>query len=204
MDGRALPAGELARYARVSPQTASAHLDRLFKGHLIAVEIQGRHHYYRLRDERVARLLEGLSTLAPPAPAFTPAQRRDAETLRLARTCYGHLAGRLGVCITESMLAAGFMTDGGETFVVTARGEEWLRRMRIDTDALRKTRRPMTRRCLDWSERRHHLAGALGVAMTKRFFELNWIIRVRQSRAVRLSPLGQSALSEELGIELQP
>jgi len=203
-DGRALPAGELARYARVSPQTASAHLDRLFKGKLISVEVQGRHHYYRLRDERVAHLLERLSAIAPPAPAFTSIQRREAQTLRFARTCYGHLAGRLGVRVTESIRIAGFLAEDAEAFTVTASGDEWFRRMGIDLDALRGTRRPLCRRCLDWSERRHHLAGSLGVALAKRFFDLNWIARVRQGRALRVTVRGYAALRDELGIEFEP
>lgn len=203
-DGRALPAGELARYARVSPQTASVHLDRLFRGNLITVEVQGRHHYYRLRDERVANLLERLSAIAPPAPALTVTQRREAQTLRTARTCYGHLAGKFGVSVTESFRTANFITDSLDGFAVTARGREWFRRIGIDIDALCKRRKPLCRRCLDWSERRHHLAGSLGVAVTKRFFDLNWIARVRQSRAVRVTERGCSALRDELSIEWEP
>lgn len=204
-DGRALPAGELARYARISPQTASAHLDRLFKGNLITVEVQGRHHYYRLRGEAVAQLIERLAAIAPPAPVSTAGQWREAQTLRFARTCYGHLAGRLGVALAQSLCNAGFLDDDEAAYRLTDSGDGWLRHLGIEAGALRNdARRPLARRCLDWSERRHHLAGPLGVAITRRFFELNWIARVRQSRAVRLTDSGRAALSAELGLVVGP
>ncbi len=145
-DGRALPAGELAHYARVSAQTASTHLDHLFKGNLITVEVQGRHHYYRIRDDRVAQLIEGLAVIAPPAPALTPAQRRDAQTLRYARTCYGHLAGTLGVAVTQALCDAGFLLEDDAAYKVTDSGKQWFRRIGVDVDALRTgSKRPLTR-----------------------------------------------------------
>jgi DNA-binding transcriptional ArsR family regulator len=112
-DGRALPAGELARIARISPQTASSHLDKLFKGNLVSVEVQGRHHYYRLRDSHVAELLESLSIVARPIAPLTSAQRERAEQLRFARTCYGHLAGRLGVAITQALCTNKYLCNEG-------------------------------------------------------------------------------------------
>ncbi|HJU10643.1 MAG TPA: winged helix-turn-helix domain-containing protein, partial [Candidatus Binataceae bacterium] len=177
-DGRALPAGELARYARISPQTASTHLDRLFKGNLISVAVQGRHHYYRLRDERVAQMIERLAAIAPSRPAFTPTQRREAQTLRFARTCYGHLAGRLGVAVSEAFCRAGFLIEDDSTYRITEPGKVWFGQFGVAVDFLRNgTKRPLTRWCIDWSERRHHLAGSLGVALTQRLFEINWIVR---------------------------
>lgn len=200
-DGRALPASELAHCAQVSPQTASAHLDRLFKGNLLAVEIQGRHHYYRIRDDRVAQLIERLALLAPPAPAITPAQRRDAQKLRFARTCYGHLAGALGVAVTQALCDRSFLVEGDEAYRVTDRGKEWFRRIDVDVEVLRcGAKRPLTRWCIDWSERRRHLSGVLGVAMTQRLFALSWIAHVRQSRAVRVTERGRAAFLRELGL----
>ena len=200
-DGRALPATELAHYAQVSPQTASAHLDRLFKGNLITVKVQGRHHYYRIRDERVAQLIERLATLAPPAPAITPAQRRESRQLRFARNCYGHLAGTLGVAVTRALCDAGFLIEDGEACRITDPGKEWFRQIDVDLEVLRSSaKRPLTRWCIDWSERRHHLSGVLGVAMTQRFFALNWIVRVRQSRAIRVTDHGRAAFLTKLGI----
>jgi DNA-binding transcriptional ArsR family regulator len=144
-DGRALPASDLARCARISPQTASAHLDRLFKGNLIAVEVQGRHHYYRLHDDRVAQLIERLAAMAPPAPALTPNQRRAAETLRFARTCYGHLAGRLGVTVSRALADGGFLVEDETMYRLTDSGKRWFDRIGVKVDTLRSgTTRPLT------------------------------------------------------------
>jgi len=203
IDGRALPAGELARYARISPQTASSHLDRLFKGNLVTVEVQGRHHYYRLRDERVGRLIEELATIAPPAPAFTPSQQRIAEAVRQARTCYGHLAGKLGVRIAEAMCERKLIAEDHNGYTLTSVAREWLERFGVCDNLWERQSRPLIRRCLDWSERRHHVAGAVGVAIAKRMFELNWIARVRDSRAVRLTERGRAGLAAALGIQLE-
>jgi DNA-binding transcriptional ArsR family regulator len=201
MDGRALPAGELARYARISAQTASSHLDRLFKGNLVTVEVQGRHHYYRLRDERVGRLMEELATIAPAAPAVTPSQQRIAEAVRQARTCYGHLAGRLGVRIAEAMCEKELIAEDDNGYTLTSAAPGWLERFGVPDNLWRRQRCPLIRRCLDWSERRHHVAGAVGVAIATRMFELNWIARVRDSRAVRLTERGRAGLVEILGIQ---
>jgi DNA-binding transcriptional ArsR family regulator len=199
-DGRALPAGELARAARISAQTASAHLDKLFRRHLLAVEVQGRHHYYRLRDARVAELLESLAIVAAPAPALSAAQRDGSRALRFARTCYGHLAGRLGVELTRALCRSGTLREDETAYRVTRIGEGRLRALGIEVGAL--TRRPLTRRCLDWSERRHHLAGSLGVALAHRLIELGWLSRTRQSRALRITDRGAAALRSEFGLEI--
>jgi DNA-binding transcriptional ArsR family regulator len=131
-DGRALPAGELARHASISPQTASAHLGKLFRAHLLAVEIQGRHHYYRLRSPQVAQLLESLSIVAPPAPA--PAHSDSAKALRFARICYDHLAGKLGVTVTRALCDQCYMQDGEAGYMVTDKGRVWFRSLGIDID----------------------------------------------------------------------
>jgi DNA-binding transcriptional ArsR family regulator len=198
-DGRALPAGELARAAHISPQTDSSHLDKLFKGNLIAVEVQGRHHYYRLRDSRVAELLESLALVARPAMALTTAQREKGRTLRFARTCYGHLAAKLGVMITEALCAKDFLFDDGTEFHLGRKGAAWFHSIGIVPGSLR---RPLARRCLDWSERRHHLAGPLGVALTRRFFELHWLSRGRERRFVNIPDSGRRAFRKELDIEI--
>jgi DNA-binding transcriptional ArsR family regulator len=195
-DGRALPAGELARIARISPQTASSHLDKLFKGNLVSVEVQGRHHYYRLRDSDVAELLESLSVVARPTAPLTSAQRERAEQLRFARACYGHLAGRLGVAITRALCTNKYLCDEGCGYQVSAAGTAWFRALGIEIGLIK--RQPLTKRCLDWSERRYHLAGALGVALAHRILELHWIVRVRDSRALRLTDRGKTALRSEL------
>jgi hypothetical protein len=167
---------------------------------LVAVEVQGRRHYYRLRDTHVAELLESLSRVALPAPALTTAQNNRARTLRFARTCYGHLAGQLGVAVTQALGAGNFLCNGDAGYQVTTKGEAWFGALGIEISSL--TQRPLTRCCLDWSERRHHLAGALGVALLKRMIELNWVARVRESRALRLSDRGRVALRSELRMEI--
>jgi DNA-binding transcriptional ArsR family regulator len=197
-DGRALPAGELARIARITPQTASSHLDKLFKGNLVAVEVQGRHHYYRLRGERVAELLESLSTIARPTIPLTASQRERAEQVRFARTCYGHLAGRLGVAITQALCAKEYLCEEDSGYQVSATGSVWFRAIGIEVCRIK--RKPLTKRCLDWSERRHHLAGALGVAMASQTFKLGWIVSARNSRVLRLTDPGKAALRSELGL----
>jgi DNA-binding transcriptional ArsR family regulator len=197
-DGRALPAGELARRASISPQTASAHLDKLFRAHLIAVEVQGRHHYYRLRNAQVAQVLESLSIVAPPMLATTPSD--SARALRFARICYDHLAGKVGVAVTHALCDHHYIHDGEAGYSVTDNGQAWFHALGVDLSELRANRRPLTRRCLDWSERRFHLAGALGAAMAKRFFELNWLSRVRKSRIVRLTDRGGAELRARLSL----
>lgn len=201
-DGKAYPAGELARFARVSAQTGSAHLARLLEGGLIEVEAQGRHRYYRLANEQVGVALESMSALAPAAPALTSWQTDAAKTLRFARTCYGHLAGMLGVAMADALKARGYLRDSDAGWVVTPGGEAWFSRCGIDVKSLRAGRRQLVRTCLDWSERRYHLAGALGDALAERCFATGWVARVRQSRAVRLTDRGRAALRENLGITL--
>jgi DNA-binding transcriptional ArsR family regulator len=200
-DGRALRAGELARRVRISPQTASSHLEKLFKGKLVCVEIQGRHHYYRLRDSRVAEVLESLSILARPFLRLGFTRREEAERLRFARTCYGHLAGQLGVKITQALCTKNYLLcEEGLGYQVSDAGTAWFREMGIEIGLIK--RHPLTKRCLDWSERRHHLAGALGVALADRTLELRWLARVRDSRALRLTDRGKAALRSKLGLEI--
>jgi DNA-binding transcriptional ArsR family regulator len=198
-DGSARPAGELARIAGVSPQTASSHLERLRTGNLVSHEVQGRHRYYRLRP-RVAEVLEALAGLAGPAPMLTPRQSRDGESIRFARTCYGHLAGQLGVAVTEALHRRGVLDATDSSLALSAEGAMWFSAHGIDVQSLRS--RPLAKGCLDWSERRHHLAGALGVALCKKLTEEGWVRRISGTRALRLTDTGRDALRSELGLEL--
>ena len=200
LDGRALPAGELARHASISPQTASAHLDKLFRARLIAVEIHGRHRYYRLRNAHVAHLLESLA-LVSPLSCSSPGSDSNSP-LQFARICYDHLAGKLGVAVSRALCDIGYMRDGDAGYLLTDAGEKWCQQMRIDVPGLRAGRRPLTRQCLDWTERRHHLAGALGAALTDRFLKFRWITRAGRGRAVKLTELGKGALRTQIGLSL--
>lgn len=201
LDGRAWTAGELARYASVAPSTASEHLGRLVAGGLLTEERQGRHRYVRLADERVAHLVEELASHAvPEAPERQRSLRAASVSGALARgrTCYDHLAGRLGTRITEAMSARGLLRqDTG--FALTDAGLEWFGTLGISLD--RSARRPLVRGCLDWTERRPHLAGAAGAALCAYVLEAGWCERFGSGRAVRVTPSGVRALSELLGIE---
>lgn len=201
-EGKTMPAGELARHAGISAQTASSHLARMLEIRLITVEAQGRHRYYRIASRDVAHMIEAISLVAPQRAALTAIQNDAAGTLRFARTCYGHLAGMLGVSVTDAMRAKRYLKDCDAGWIVTRTGEDWFKRLQIEVGELRQERRPLTRSCLDWSERRHHLAGALGDALATRCFEMRWLTHVRQSRAVRLTDRGRAALQTELGIAL--
>jgi DNA-binding transcriptional ArsR family regulator len=198
MDGRALTAKELAFAAHVSPQTASGHLARLTDSSLLAVEKQGRHRYFRLASPLVGQMLESVMAVAGPEPG--PLSRwRGGDALRTARTCYDHLAGRLGVALADSLEDAGHVAlsqDGGE---VTDRGHAFLSGFGAEPAA---GKRVFCRPCLDWSERRAHIAGRLGASLAARCLELRWIERQRDSRAVTITAAGTQGFAEKFGIHL--
>jgi hypothetical protein len=202
MDGRAWTAGELARHAGIAAPTASEHLTQLVQAGLLAEERQGRHRYLRLAGPDVARLLEDLAVAAgQPAPARSLRAVRAAEDLAAARTCYDHLAGALGVWLFDAMAAAGLLSTADGLALTTA-GRSWF----IDLagpDVLRPPRsRPLARACLDWTERKPHLAGALGAVLHQQLVSRSWVRPCRDSRAVRLTPEGELAIAELLGAEL--
>jgi DNA-binding transcriptional ArsR family regulator len=201
-DGRALPACELASRAGVTAATISYHLDRLIGGGLVAAERQGRHCYYRLANPAVVGLLEALATVAPPARARTFREGQAGKALRFARTCYDHLAGRLGVQVTESLVAQRFVVPEGRDFALAPAGETMLGGLGVDVETARGARRAFARACLDWSERRHHLAGALGAALLTRLFDLQWIRRTSSSRAVLLTDTGRRELRQRFLLDV--
>jgi DNA-binding transcriptional ArsR family regulator len=202
MDGRALTAKELAFAAGVSPQTTSGHLAKLADGRLLTCIRQGRHRYYRVASPLVARMLESITLVsAIEAPPRRRPRSPGDDALRLARTCYDHLAGRLGVALADALVARGAVIlsdDGGE---VTQGGAAFLEdRLALDLAEIPR-RRAFCRPCLDWSERRLHLAGALGAALAGRCFALGWIERIRDSRAVAITACGRDAFREVFGID---
>lgn len=200
MEEERLPARELASRARIAPSTASGHLARLVAGGLITGERQGRHRYFRLADPAVATALEALSTIAPVRPVRSLRDATTSEAIRHARTCYDHLAGRLGVELTAALEREGILVHDGKTFALghTTR----LTQLGIDVDGLARRRRPLVRPCLDWSERRRHVAGSLGAALADRLFELAWLERRPTNRSVEITPLGLTQLRAEFGVEL--
>ncbi|MFF4380270.1 ArsR/SmtB family transcription factor [Kitasatospora sp. NPDC001547] len=208
LDGRAWTAGELARHASVAPSTASEHLSRLIAGGLLAEERQGRHRYVRLATPTVATLIEDLTVFAESGPRPAAAPRSLGEATRLsaearARTCYDHLAGRLGVAVSDALLAHGLVTEVGG-LAVTERGRDWLAAQAIELPprAGRRGGRPVVRGCLDWTERRTHLGGALGAALCRAALDRAWVERIGSGRALRVTPDGGRALRELLGVEL--
>lgn len=202
MAGRPLTATELARAAGVSRQTASGHLAKLTQAGLLAVERQGRRRYYRLASPRVGQMLEAAMVVARETPPrYRPPSRLD-EALRTARTCYDHLAGRLGVGLADALTTRRHIVmsdDGGQ---VTASGSHFLNGFGIDLAAAERRRRIFCRPCLDWSERRPHLAGSLGAALAARCFELDWIAREQESRAVAITNAGRAGFADKFGIDL--
>ncbi|MCJ2082218.1 ArsR/SmtB family transcription factor [Methylobacterium sp. J-090] len=203
LDGRALTATELAWTAGITAATASGHLGRLVEGRLLQVAQQGRHRYFRLASPEVARMLEGILVVAgAAAPAgMRRATPRIDPDLRAARTCYDHLAGRLGVGIADALVARGLIVLGSEAGEATEAGRAWLAAFGVASERTGSARRVFCRPCLDWSERRPHLAGLLGAALCRRCEDLGWIARVRNGRAVTVTEAGRRGFVEVLGFE---
>ncbi len=220
-DGRALAASVLADEAGVAASTASSHLAKLVDGGLLTMERHGRHRYFGLAGPEVGELIEALARLAPPAPVRSLRQGTTAHAVRRARTCYDHLAGMLGTGLMQSLIDRGLLSGGDGRFdLATARrdrlsapgldldyrltedGLAELTAFGIDFETLAARPRPMIRYCVDWSEQRHHLAGALGAGLAQRMFELGWVSRARRSRAVHITQAGQTGLRERFGLAL--
>ncbi len=196
LDGRSLPSGELARIAGVSAQSASMHLAQLVDGGFVKVSQQGRHRYYRITKPEVAHAIEVLGVIST-ADKYKPSSADQA--LCYARTCYDHLAGDLAVELTAAFERDGLITIRGDRdYDLTRRGELFFGRWKIDVDSLRRLRRGFARRCLDWTARRDHLAGALGAAICEKFLEFRWITRDKHSRTVHVTLAGRQQLSRVL------
>jgi DNA-binding transcriptional ArsR family regulator len=193
MDGRALTASELANQAGVAPSTASSHLGKLEAAGLLSTDKQGRHRYFRLSGSDVASVLEGLMGLAARTGQVPVRTGPKDLALRNARVCYDHLAGEHGVRMLDSLQAKGFIVGNGGALSVTDSGQRFLRRCGIELDRLGGTRRPLCRACLDWSERRSHLGGALGAAILLQLYKCGWVTRESGSRALLFSQKGSKA-----------
>jgi|SRR5579871_1861073 len=206
LDRQALSAGQLAFAANVSPQTASFHLGKLTAAALLKSERQGRNQVYRLAGAQVANAIESLAaiskTRAIPRPAEKHFRPERQQQLRFARTCYDHLAGVAGVLLHDSLLQAGYLLQTGDKeYTLTGSGRGWLETL---GQTVPRTRSPFARPCLDWSERRPHLAGRLAAQLLDSFFKLGWIVRMRNTRAVRITEKGLRELERQYGINLNP
>jgi DNA-binding transcriptional ArsR family regulator len=218
VDGRALPASRLAAEAGVAPSTVSEHLARLLAAGLVTMHPEGRSRFYRLASAEVAEALEALARIAPDQPIRSLRQGSHARALREARTCYNHLAGRLGTGLLTGFLSDGLLAGGDGrhhpdravhdrlsapgrdlSYWLTPHGEDMLGQLGVDLDAV-LARRPAARYCLDWSEQRHHLAGPLGTALADRLFALGWVRRTQRRRVVQVTGLGQEKLPRVLGL----
>jgi len=202
LSGRALTASELSQEAGITPQTASSHLSKLEAGGLIEQEKQGRHRYYRLADPDVGGVLEGLAALAARAGHMRVRTGPKDPALRRARVCYDHLAGDLGVQMLDSMRRQKLVRQHKQDIALTGQGERFLgKALQIDPSTLAHPRRPVCKACLDWSERRHHLAGTLGAALMRRFTELKWAARdpTPGSRVVQFTRQGEKRFEALFG-----
>jgi DNA-binding transcriptional ArsR family regulator len=199
LDGRAWTAGELARHARVAPSTATEQLHRLIGGGFLVEHRQGRHRYVQLAGPTIAALIEDLSAhLPPPPPATSLRAATVSAAMARARTCYDHFAGRLGVAIADAMTGAGLL-EQASGFALTPAGREWLDgTMGADPDRRPPTKRPLARACLDWTERRPHLAGTAGARICHHALDQRWVRRIGTSRAVRVTPEGERAFKKVL------
>jgi DNA-binding transcriptional ArsR family regulator len=201
LDGRALTASELAVAARITPQTASTHLAKLTEASLLSMVRRGRHRYFRLASPAVADMIDGIVAVAlQKRPRYRPLSHR-ARALSAARICYDHLAGRLSVDVTDAFVAREYVMLDDEAAEITAAGTRFLTRFGIALPTPRSTGRQFCRLCLDWTERRPHIAGAVGAAITRRYFELGWMERTKSSHAVIVTPVGRRGFRKTFGID---
>jgi len=202
LGGRALTATELAFAAGVSPQTTSGHLSKLHAARLLVLVKQGRHRYYRLAGPQVGQMLESIVNVALTGPPrFQPKSKLD-DQLRRARTCYDHIAGRLGVGLADRLAEREFVILGAEAGEVTPAGADFLSSLGVDLSGARARRRVFCRPCVDWTERRPHIGGAVGAAIAHRCFELKWIEHVRDGRALSITAAGRRGLMQAFALSL--
>ncbi len=200
-DGRALAASELARAAGVSPQSASGHLSKLVVGGLLSVQSEGRHRYYRMSSPEVGHAIEALGAIS--TRPLRPDARRPRETMALynIRKCYDHLAGRVAVDLAKALETSRVIRVRGERdYELGPEGQAWFKRLDVDTDALRGLRRSFARRCLDWTERKPHLAGPLGATLFARLVALGWVASLPRTRALRITHRGAREMEDRFGI----
>ena len=201
LDGRALTASELACAARIAPPTASTHLAKLTAAGVLSVVRTGRHRHFRLASPAVVAMIEGIVAVAlEKRPRYRPLSR-EARALGAARICHDHLAGRLSVDLTDSFVTHEYVVLDEDTAEITRAGTRFLTEFGIELPTRRSIRRHLCRLCLDWTERRPHIAGAVGAALTQRYFDLGWMERMKRSHAVVVTPLGQRGFRETFGID---
>ncbi|MHC3124694.1 helix-turn-helix transcriptional regulator [Acinetobacter sp. XS-4] len=203
LDGRSLPAGELARISGVTAQTASSHLTKLLEGGLISVEMEGRHRYYRLAGSHIAQILEYLAVVSPEVSGRTKVLSQKDRQLRFCRRCYDHLAGQVGVAITTALENHDYIrVVEDKQFIVTSSGIEWFSSIGLNVSLIKSSRRGLARQCLDWTERVHHLGGPLGVHLMNHLSVIGWLRYSKSSRAVQITQRGIVELNKQLGVDI--
>ncbi|MBB6499349.1 ArsR/SmtB family transcription factor [Pedobacter cryoconitis] len=201
MDGKAYTATELSLFGEVSPQSASMHLGKLVQAGLLKVIAQGRHRYFSYANDEVAYAIEALANLVPVQKESCQSGAKNVP-VKNCRTCYDHIAGKAGVAITDRILKLAYLSEKGQQYELTDKGHSFFTGFGIDTDVLLKLKRPFARPCLDWSERRFHLAGSLGRAILEKMFQDDWMRRTQNSRALVITSKGERSLYDILGVEL--
>jgi len=200
MDGRSMSASELAVTSDTSPQNMSMHLSKLLKAGLLVAESQGRQRYYQFSRKEIAQALEAMTLLIPYPKAEHRMIASHEPEITYCRTCYDHLAGKIGVAVADSLFKQRLIRQAKDGLLLTARGTSWFAEMGLDVEKLKQQRRAFLRPCIDWSERRPHVAGSLAAALLEKMFELAWIRRVRNSRAVVITDAGRKALYKKFNI----
>ncbi len=201
MDRRAYTATELAVFANTTPQNISMHLNKLVKADLLSVESQGRHRYYNYSRADIPYAIEAITNMIPKAD-LTVKEGVEEKPIRYCRTCYDHLAGKVGVQVTDSLLKQNLIIKNDDNFEITPGGEKWFSSFGIDINLLKHQKRAFAKPCLDWSERRHHLAGSLGAALLTQMIANDWLRKTKDSRAVVVTGFGKQALFENFKLDL--
>ncbi|HLY72125.1 MAG TPA: winged helix-turn-helix domain-containing protein [Puia sp.] len=202
MDGKALTATELALHADTSPQNISMHLSKLLQADLLSVEKQGRHRYYRFSRNDIAYAIESMARLMPDSGEKKNLQAEYDMAIRYGRTCYDHLAGKMGVAITDAMVQQHLLVRRNDNFEITRQGGKWFSELGICVDELKTQRRSLIRPCLDWTERRPHIAGSLAAALLDFMISSDWIRRTKNSRVVLITGIGQKKIHQYLKLSL--
>lgn len=202
LDGRAYTVTELAVMADLSVTSTSNHLSKLLSGEILKVEVQGRHRYYTFSDDEVAYVVESLANLVKENNAINIEKNSLPQGVKYCRTCYDHLAGYIGVKIMDTLLERGYIVKDVESYSISTTGWQWLGQLEITRDCFTKHKRPIIRPCLDWSERRTHLAGQLGAQLLEYMLKRNWCRRVKESREIIFTSQGKKAMYDLLNIEV--
>jgi DNA-binding transcriptional ArsR family regulator len=202
LDGKAFTATELAIAAATTPQNISMHLAKLVQADLLCVESQGRHRYYKYARKEVAYAIEAMTSLLPAPSGKSAADNENDSAIKNCRTCYDHLAGKVGVAVTDSLLRQKILIEKNSLFEVSNKGEKWFASFGIDTGELQQQRRSFLRPCLDWSERRHHIAGSLAAALLDKMIAQDWLRKTKNSRALVVTARGQKHLYEYFRLAL--